>query len=194
MNNIKTNALILDGSREDDMEAKIARESITTELERAGIKSSCYVLRDENVAPCIGCFKCWTKTPGVCALNDVQRKIDADMAKSDVLVLITPVTFGGYSSNLKKGMDRLIPILLPFFKKVNGETHHPIRRGKGWDVLGVGTMPEKDDGEERLFKELVERNSLNMHANRKASCVVMKGSSESAVRNTIVSELKKVIA
>jgi len=194
MNKTVSNALILDGSREDDREAKVARESILTELEKAGIKSSCYVLRDQEIASCTGCFNCWTKTPGVCAINDVQRQIDNDMAKSDILVLITPVTFGGYSSTLKKGMDRLIPILLPYFQKVNGETHHPIRRGKGWDVFGVGTMPETDEGKERLFQELMVRNSINMQSKRKANCIVLKGTSENDIHNEVVGELRKVIA
>jgi multimeric flavodoxin WrbA len=194
MNKAITNVLILDGSREDDMEARIARDSVLNELEKVGIKSSCYVLRDQEIASCTGCFKCWTKTPGVCAINDAQRRIDTDMVKSDMLVLITPVTFGGYSSTLKKGMDRLIPILLPYFEKIDGETHHPIRRGKGWDVFGVGTIPKRDGGKERLFQELMERNSINMQSKRKASCIVLKGSSEDDVQDAVVGELRKVIA
>ena len=102
-------AIILDGSREDDPAARVAIEAVQKELNRAGIHFSWHVLRDIAIAPCTGCLKCWTKTPGECVIDDEQRKIYVDMARSNILILVTPVTFGGYSSELKKGMDRLIP-------------------------------------------------------------------------------------
>jgi multimeric flavodoxin WrbA len=108
MNTVVRKALILDGSKREDREAKMARDAVWAELERMGTLVSCNVLQDITIAPCKGCFKCWTKTPGECIINDAQREIYSDMARSDLIVLVTPVTFGGYSSELKKSLDRFI--------------------------------------------------------------------------------------
>ena len=187
-------ALILDGSKLDDQEARLAREAVQGELDKANINSSCYTLRDINIAPCTGCLKCWTKTPGDCVIDDEQGKIYGDMARSNIAVLITPVTFGGYSSEFKKGMDRLIPVLLPLFRKYDGETHHPSRYGKGWDLFGIGTMPEANEDKQNLFKDLVKRNSLNMHSQRQAICFVLKGTREEEINRHVIGELNKVIS
>jgi multimeric flavodoxin WrbA len=194
MINPTTKAIILDGSREDDREARLASEAVRAEMTRKAIEFSYYVLRDIKIAPCTGCLKCWTKTPGECTINDEQRKIYTDAGRADMLVLITPVTFGGYSSELKKGMDRLIPALLPFFRTYDGETHHPMRYGNGWDLFAVGTLGEHNEDREGLFRELVIRNSLNMHANRTACGIVVKGTDEKDINIRVTDELRKVIA
>jgi multimeric flavodoxin WrbA len=187
-------AIVLDGSRKDDREASIAGEMLHSELERKGVKFTHWTLRDIEIAPCIGCFTCWTKTPGICAFDDEHRKICADIARSDLIVLITPISFGGYSSDLKKGLDRFIPVLLPFFRKFNGETHHPSRSGNGWNLLGIGTLPLNDEEKETIFRDLVKRNSLNMHSQNTSSAVLYKGSNETEIRLQMTEALKQVMA
>ena len=186
-------AIILDGSAKDDREAGIAGKTLHAELERKGVKFTHWTLRDLEIAPCIGCFKCWTKTPGECVFDDEQRKIYSDMAKSDLVILITPITFGGYSSELKKGLDRFIPILLPFFKKYNGETHHASRYGKEWNLLAVGTLPSKDEEKQILFRDLVQRNSLNMHSESSSSMILFKGSNENEIQVQMTAGIDQVI-
>ena len=187
-------AIILDGSRADDREARIAADSLRKELQRSDVRFSHHLLRDIEIAPCVGCLKCWTKTPGECVIDDGQRYICSDMARSDCLILITPITFGGYSNQLKKGMDRLIPLLLPFFSKYQGETHHPARYGRGWDLLGLGTISARDEEKETLFKEIVHRNSLNMHSQNSSSLILVNGSGEAEIDGKVVAGLKQVIA
>jgi multimeric flavodoxin WrbA len=185
--------IILDGSGKDDHEASIAGKALHAELEQKGVKFTHWTLRGMEIAPCIGCFNCWTKTPGECVFDDEQRKIYSDMAKSDLVILITPVTFGGYSSELKKGLDRFIPVLLPFFKKYNGETHHATRYGKEWNLLGVGTLPLKDEEKQTLFRDLVQRNSLNMHSESSSSVILFKGSDEKEIQLKITAGVNQVI-
>jgi multimeric flavodoxin WrbA len=185
---------ILDGSRKDDIEAGIAGETLCSELTGKGVRFTHWKLRDIQIAPCIGCFKCWVNTPGECVFDDQQRKIYADLASSDTIVIITPITFGGYSSELKKGMDRFIPILLPFFRKYNGETHHPSRSGKPWNLIGIGTLPAKDGEKESLFRDLVRRNSLNMHSASTTSTILYKGASEKDIKLQTAAALRQVVA
>lgn len=187
-------ALVLDGSKSDDREARVARETVVSELGKAGFSCSEHILRDEEVAPCIGCFKCWVKTPGECVYKDQGKQIAMDMARCRVIVLVTPVTFGGYSSELKKGLDRVLPILLPDFANYDGETHHPHRYSKGFDVIAIGTMPRENEQNAKLFRDLVVRNSLNMHSSKRPIRVVIKGQGEDAVRKQAVDAVKEMIA
>ena len=187
-------ALIMDGSRADDMEARLAKETIMSELKKAGFTCSEHILRDEQVSPCIGCFKCWLNTPGECIYKDDGKKIAMDWARSKLLVLVTPVTFGGYSSDLKKGLDRVLPVLLPDFKNYNGETHHPHRYGKGFDVIAIGTMPKENEQSAKLFSDLVYRNSLNMHSKRRPVRIIIKGQGEDAVRKQATEAVREVVA
>jgi len=50
----------------------------------------------------MGCFGCWNKTPGTCVMKDDSAKIAKAVVNSDLLIFLTPITFGGYSSELKK--------------------------------------------------------------------------------------------
>lgn len=186
--------MILDGSGADDKEARKAWEALNVELTESGNRFTHHILRNYKIGPCTGCLNCWTKTPGECAIADEQRSVCADMVRSDVVVLITPVTFGGYSSELKKGMDRIIPVLLPFFRKYEGETHHPTRYGKGWNLLAIGTMPFQDEEKESLFKDVVLRNSVNMHSRCTSSVVLLQGWSDKQIMQKVTEGLRKVTA
>ena len=185
---------ILDGSSEEDEEAGTAIEALNLELTGSGSGSAHHVMRKLAIGACTGCFSCWTRTPGECVIADEQRSVCADMVRSDVVILITPVTFGGYSSELKKGMDRIIPVLLPFFRKYAGETHHPSRCGNEWNILGIGTLPVQDEEKESLFKDIVLRNSLNMHSKCSSSLVIVRGQSSEDIREKVTAGLRKVMA
>jgi hypothetical protein len=72
-------------------------------------------------------------------------------------------------------MDRSIPILLPFFVRVHGERHHPLRYDYGERRLAaVGVLPEADAESETIFHAIVRRNAINMSA-RPVSLVLPAG-------------------
>ena len=155
-------AVILNGSNENENPLNTWEKLIVEILDNYGWQVETVELRNKKLATCIGCFGCWIKTPGECILKDEGREICKNVARSDLLVLLTPLTFGGYSFELKKMMDRLIPNLLPLFTKINGETHHKTRYEKKPKLLAIGYQPQHDEESERIFKELVHRNALNM--------------------------------
>jgi hypothetical protein len=67
--------------------------------------------------------------------------------------------------NLKKIRSILgIPILLPFFTRIGGEVHHPTRYGWEPRLAVIGVQAKPDPEAERVFRELVNRNAINMHA------------------------------
>lgn len=134
-----------------------------------------FALAGMNIKPCRGCFSCWVKTPGRCVIvDDDQEAILRATAASDLVIWLTPITFGGYAPELKKALDRIIPILLPFFTKVRGETHHPLRYPRRRRLLVIGTQKQEDADSENVFRRLVGRNALNM-GNVEATTLVFSG-------------------
>jgi multimeric flavodoxin WrbA len=130
-----------------------------------GLATTVFDLTRLEIKPCLGCFTCWLNTPGRCCHRDDMEQVVPRLAASDLQVLITPVSFGGYGYHLKKTLDRSIPILLPFFEWIDDEMHHPLRYAYGKRRLAaVGVLAEADAESERIFHNLVRRNSINMHA------------------------------
>jgi multimeric flavodoxin WrbA len=166
------NVLILDGS----LQPVPALENVKTELrERVSGKGHDLeemVLRDKSMNGCTGCFGCWVKNPGICVFEDEGQKVANGIANAQVLIMLTPITFGGYSSLLKKALDRQMPVLLPFFEKVEGEVHHALRYESYPIMLVVGSIEQEDKLHENVFARLVKRNSINGHSPKSNSLVV----------------------
>jgi len=160
-------------------------------LERRGWDSTVFRMRELDIAPCRGCFDCWVRTPGECIIDDPAGEIAREFVQSDLAVFITPIVFGGYSSELKKALDRLIPLLLPYFTFVGNEVHH-VRRYRGYpNLLGIGTLPASDQEEERIFSQLLVRNSINMYAVEVEGCVIHEKDED--IRSKIEERLMRVI-
>ncbi len=186
------NALILNGGRSPDDGADAAQKLLADELQAAGCRVTEVVLRDCRVDTCKGCFGCWTNSPGVCWIDDDGRRIAEQVVQSELAVLLTPVTFGGYGSELKKVIDRLIPIISPLFMRLQGETRHRRRYARYPRLLGVGVLAQADPEQEAVFTGLVERNALNFHAPAWAGVVLTAGADEAARRQQIQEALRRV--
>lgn len=155
--------LVLDGGREGDFLTTVAFREMIAALEGRKIDVHPVRLREHSIAPCTGCFGCWTRTPGECVIGDDARDILMAYLGSDIAAYVSPVTFGGYSSLLKTILDRLIPVLDPRFAIVGGEVHHRLRYRRYPKTIVLGTLPSSDPEAERLFATLVARNGINLH-------------------------------
>ena len=175
-------ATILNGGPADDSGIEAVQAILAEELGGAGWTLEPIVLRDMAIAPCCGCFGCWVQTPGECVIRDGADRIPRALVRSDLAVLLTPVTFGGYSSDLKKALDRSIGLVSPFFMRIRGEVHHRPRYPRYPRLLGVGTLPEPDADVAQLFRSLVQRNALNMHVPVAAAGVVAGGAKRDEIR------------
>jgi hypothetical protein len=185
-------AVLLDGSLNGEPATSLVRGLVAAELEARGWNVQPFTLREMEIRPCIGCFGCWVQTPGQCLIDDAAREIAPAVIGSDLVIYLTPVTFGGYSSELKKALDRCICLILPFFTKVDGEVHHKPRYDRYPRLLGLGLLPEADAESERIFKTLVGRNAINMHAPAHAAGVILDNQPADAVRAEIQTLLEAV--
>ncbi len=164
-------ALILNGAKEGHSSIGRLQTILVRALERTGWQAEPVLLYEKRIANCKGCFGCWVRTPGECVIDDFGRDIARMMIGSDLVVYLTPVTFGGYSARLKKAVDRTIPLVLPFFTQIDGEIHHKPRYESYPRLVSLGLMRAPDDESERIFGELLARNALNFHTNAYASAV-----------------------
>jgi len=157
-------ALILNGEELDGLSLNQILESIKEELKTNKFEVEEILLKEKKIADCLGCFKCWVKTPGICIINDYGREAAAKLIHSDLLIYLSPVVFGSYSYQLKKALDRMIPLISPFFTKVEGEIHHKKRYPNYPSLLGIGVIEEANQSQSKIFKELVKRNGINFHS------------------------------
>lgn len=156
-------AAILNGVSENDHESQKIHDAFVEELVHRHWRVTTLTLRDLNITYCRGCFQCWTKRPGICKFKDDGQRIAREIITSDLAVPFTPVTFGGYSAELKRAIDRALCLISPFFTTINGEVHHKKRYERYPYWLTVGTLPGPDKESERIFRILARRNALNLH-------------------------------
>ena len=156
--------LILDGSHSSDVTSDRVLNSLQANLEIRGWETQSVTLREKKIGVCAGDFFCWMRSPGVCNTDDDNRIIAEQVIQSDLFILLTPVTFGGFSSQLKRIMDHLIQNISPFFTTINGEIHHQKRYERYPNLLVIGWMDGPNAQTESIFQQLAHRMSINMNA------------------------------
>lgn len=131
------------------------------DIEQKGTDIRYFDLSACKIAHCVGCFGCWTKTPGKCVIRDDAVKIYPCIAQSDRVLYISRIKYGGYDTIMKTMLERAIPVQQAFIRILDGETHHVQRIvvPKQATIIAYG---EISDEEQTLFRQLVDRNARNM--------------------------------
>ena len=57
----------------------------------AGAETETVYLKDKQINTCLGCFTCWTKTPGVCVHKDDMPELLDKLREADIVVHATPL-------------------------------------------------------------------------------------------------------
>lgn len=114
-----------------------------------------------KIANCMGCFRCWTKTPGKCVIRDDATAVYPCIAKSNKVIYVSKLKYGGYDSVMKTMLERAIPIQQAFIRIHNDETHHVQRAvtPKQATIIAYGDI---DEEERDIFRNLIARNASNM--------------------------------
>ena len=185
------NVLVLNGSKTEKETVNTVSDYLVDILRVNGNEVNVMVLRNEKIAGCLGCFGCWLKTPGECVIHDAGSDLPKKVIQSDLVFLLTPVTFGMYSSELKKALDRFAcPVLLPFFKKISGEIHHAPRYDKYPTLVAIGVLPNSDEESEITFTALVSRNGINLHT-KSISTIVYSNDTPDIIKQKVIATLSK---
>ena len=69
-----------------------------------------------NIRECLGCFVCWSKTPGKCAITDDMTELLQKILRADVIIWSFPLYYFSLPSRLKMVIDRQLPLALPFME------------------------------------------------------------------------------
>ena len=181
---------ILNGSRNDLEQTMLVNKILEEELENAGLKPESIILRNiEDLKHCVGCFRCWDETPGVCIIPGPHREINRKIINSDLLVYLTPLTFGGYSSEIKKMIEFQLGLLLPDITMSSGESHHKKRHKKYPSLLAIATTENQDEDEEQMFKNLIDRHALNWYPPEHRAVIIHGEENEKSIQD----RLKRII-
>ncbi len=117
-------------------------------------------LRDMDIGYCRCCASC---AKGECMLKDQGIEVVNSYKDSEVIIFLTPIKYGAYSKNLKKAVDRLLPIGSAFLQIKEGYMIHKMPyNNKIFLVIGIGD--KHSQMEEEAFKALVKANYINFDA------------------------------
>lgn len=117
-------------------------------------------LNQAKIAPCKGCFGCWTKMPGRCVLHDDMEEILPKLVEADLLVFSFPLYYFSVPGPLKTFFDRQLPLSLPFMKDREdgiGNGGHPRRYDRSHQrvvaisTCGFYTAKDNYGAVERMF-------------------------------------------
>lgn len=102
-------------------------------------------LKKKKINQCVGCFTCWTKTPGICIFKDDMPDLLEKIKNADFIVFATPLYIFNMTSDMKIFMERMLPLLNPHFIKSGNLTTH-LKRFKEmdgkWVIISVCGFPE----------------------------------------------------
>ena len=152
--------IILDGTSNDPS----VSEHLIELAESRGVTVIHFALASLRIAPCLGDFECWIRTPGICRTRDEGQEIARAMHDASLVVFLTPILFGGYSADLKKAVDRLIGLVQPHFTERNGTTRHVPRYARYAPVLFIGISGQSNDESAEIFREMAAGNAANLLA------------------------------
>ena len=152
---------ILNGSPDSGELDHYLKELVTVLQEQHEV--TVFDLRDMDIKYCTGCFGCWVKKPGECVVTDESGDVRRAMIHSDLVLFSSPLKMGFVSALLKKTMDKMIPLIHPYFEVVQDEAHH---RGRYEHYPLVGLLLDKgadgDDEDVAITTDIISRMALNM--------------------------------
>ena len=129
-----------------------------------GAQAETIYLKEKKVRPCIGCYTCWTKTPGVCAIKDDMAGLLEKVCECHIIIYATPLYIYTVSALLKAFQERLIPLLDPHLIKIGDAHRHPNRYETNRRMVLVSNcgFPEirHFDALRRMFRHIEESGSM----------------------------------
>ncbi len=92
---------------------------------QAGAETEEVFLIEKDIKHCRGCFTCWGKTPGKCAINDNMAGLIEIFLESDYVGMATPVYGMLMTGLLKNFSDRFLPLATPHIhRNDDGSFYH----------------------------------------------------------------------
>jgi multimeric flavodoxin WrbA len=139
---------VLGSPRSNGNSAAIAKGFRET-AEEMGATVKSYALNDLDYRGCQACMACKTGRED-CAVRDDLTAVLDDIRKADVVLLASPIYYGGVSGQLKLFVDRTFCFLKPDFH----QNPRPSRLAAGKKAVFVLTQGHPD---EQMFSDVFEK-------------------------------------
>jgi len=137
-------------------------EDLGSSLEDKGHVVTQLDLRELGLKYCTGCFDCWTKTPGICDIDEASRLMGKVVINSDFTLWAAPLKMDFPAALMKMALDKHLPLIHPYMVVDQNEAHHLKRYEK---YPRVGMLVEKETGTSKEDLEIIinffARTALN---------------------------------
>ncbi len=170
---------IFNGALEGDRFCDLLASSIKLEYQSLGHSVTYWRLRDYDINHCTACLECWTHTPGLCVIEDDAQRLLKSILTCEVLVFVTPITFGGVSSECKKLFDRCVCLVEPALTVVDGLTQNKYRYDRPPAIRAIGLLPNPDEVQEAIFRQLIDRYASSICSPRQAVDIIYRPTTSS---------------
>ena len=154
---------------------------------RAGAETETLYLRNYQIKHCLGCFSCWTKTPGRCVQkDDMAEELFERYLQADLAVLATPLYHYNMNARLKMFIERTLPMVVPGGSADQRGVNYRYERVPKVAVVSVCGFPAMD-----TFRCL----SLNMQMILGDSLVaeIYRHSSEALIAPPLAARVREVL-
>jgi multimeric flavodoxin WrbA len=141
----------------DEGKSQIGSE-LFQELLLKGAQADYISLDGVQVKPCVNCDGCTYKTYGKCVIRDDGDWIYPKVIGADVLIFVTPITFGSYSFKIKRVFDKFGLIMDRHYFIENGELVKGGMQGRQFKFFVLGIKENYIDEEIEAFKKLYHEN------------------------------------
>ncbi len=152
---------IIDGIYKNEYKEKL--EKIVNILKKSNSDVEIIDLSKKRFAPCIGCWTCWKKTPGICIHKDDTPTIYKRVINSDLVIYASENSLGALTSLSKRQLDKAIILIHPHIKVINNESRHVARYEK-YPKWGLLFFDEENNTEDyNLVLKHLKRAALNSY-------------------------------
>lgn len=140
----------------DDEKSKFG-DVLRRGFEDHGAAAEYVPLEDVSVKACLACNCCNDKTFGKCVFQDDGDWIYSKLIRSDVIIFVSPVTYGSYSFKMKRVIDKLGLVMDRHYYVKNGELVKNNLTGKQ-RLYPVGLTDDPCGFEAEAFLRLAHEN------------------------------------
>ena len=118
-----------------------------------------FPLGNMRIEPCYACRGCELKTFRRCVIRDDADLLLPELVRSEIIIVLTPITFGSYSFQVKRAVDKFNLIC---------DLHYYYNKGelvKGFSPTGVkyyavGICDNKETAAIRAFENLIKETLI----------------------------------
>jgi multimeric flavodoxin WrbA len=177
--------MIIDGSSSSDVFVIKMCTSLDDMLIERDVPHEIVHLEERRIVPCKRCGGCWVDTPGLCKEGDDANALNRSWMASHLIVLLTRMTFGGYSSLIKDLLDKQISTSCPYMVIGKEGVEHQMRYDDQPSILAIAACDELRQCDSETFKMLVKQNGTTLHSHNAKSFVVWSGMKDKDLRDLL---------